>query len=110
MNSGLRTRARARVSRNSQRMATGAAAFITIAAQPAPSTALDEHVAVGGAYFDVLDGTYEVEPLADGSTLLKLKSHQRLSTHFNFYARLLTDFIMSDLQSAIMDVIRKRCE
>ena len=82
----------------------------TILAQPAPATALDAHVAVGGAYFDVLDGTYELEPLADGSTLLKLTSHQRLSTHFNFYARLWTDFIMSDLQSAIMEVIRKRCE
>ena len=82
----------------------------TIAAQPAPRTALDEHVAVGGPYFDVLDGTYELVPLADGSTLLKLKSHQRLSTHFNFYARLWTDFIMSDLQFAIMEVIRKRCE
>jgi hypothetical protein len=82
----------------------------TITAQPAPRSALDEHVAVGGAYFDVVDGTYELEPLADGSTLLKLKSHHRLSTHFNFYARWWTDFIMSDLQSAIMDVIRKRCE
>jgi len=82
----------------------------TIAAEPAPATALDEHVAVGGAYFDVLDGSYELEPRADGSTLLKLTSHQRLSTHFNFYARLWTDFIMFDLQSAIMDVIRKRCE
>jgi hypothetical protein len=61
-------------------------------------------------FFDVLDGTYELEPLADGSTRLKLKSHQRISTHFNFYARLWTDFIMSDLQSAIMDVIRRRCE
>lgn len=81
-----------------------------IAAEPAPKTALDEHVAVGGAYFDVLDGTYELVPLADGSTLLKLTSHQRLSTHFNFYARLWTDFIMSDLQSSIMDVIRNRCE
>jgi hypothetical protein len=82
----------------------------TIVAQPAPRTALDEHVAVGGAYFDVLDGTYELQPLADGSTQLVLKSHQRLSTNFNFYARLWTDFIMSDLQSAIMEVIRKRCE
>jgi hypothetical protein len=82
----------------------------TIAADPAASTALDEHVAVGGAYFDVLDGTYELKPLPDGSTRLVLKSHLRLSTHFNFYARPWVDFIMSDLQSAIMEVIRKRCE
>jgi hypothetical protein len=82
----------------------------SITAEPAPRTALDEHVAVGGAYFDVLDGSYRLEPLADGSTRLRLTSHQRLSTHFNFYARLWTDFIMSDLQSAIMEVVRKRCE
>lgn len=82
----------------------------SIHAEPAPPTALDEHVAVGGPYFDVLDGTYVVEALFDGTTRLRLTSHQRLSTRFNAYARLWTDLVMSDLQSAIMEVIRKRCE
>jgi hypothetical protein len=82
----------------------------SIRAEPAPAAALDEHVAVGGPYFDVLDGTYELEAASDGTTLLKLTSHQRLSTRFNFYAKWWTDFIMSDLQSAIMDVIKRRCE
>ncbi|HWA71103.1 MAG TPA: hypothetical protein VG937_02145 [Polyangiaceae bacterium] len=36
-----------------------------ISAEPAPTAALDEHVAVGGPYFGVLDGTYELEPLAE---------------------------------------------
>jgi succinate-acetate transporter protein len=82
----------------------------SIHAEPAPPGALDEHVAVGGPYFDVLDGTYVLEPLPDGTTRLRLTSHQRLSTRFNVYARLWTDLVMSDLQSAIMEVIRKRCE
>jgi hypothetical protein len=81
----------------------------SIRAEPAPPTALDEHVAVGGPYFDVLDGTYELQAGHDGTTVLKLTSHQRLSTRFNFYAGLWTDLIMSDLQSAITAVIERRC-
>jgi hypothetical protein len=81
-----------------------------IRAEPSPAAALDEHVAVGGPYFDVLDGTYELEAAPDGTTVLELRSRHRLSTRFNFYARWWTDFIMSDLQAAIMDVIRKRSE
>jgi hypothetical protein len=81
-----------------------------IHAEPAPRGALDEHVAVGGAYFDVMDGTYELEPATGGGIVLTLTSHQRLSTGFNPYARLWSDFIMSDLQSAIMEVVRARSE
>lgn len=82
----------------------------SIHAEPAPATALDEHVTVGGPYFDVLDGTYELRAAGDGTTILELTSHQRLSTRFNFYAGWWTDFVMSDLQSAIMEVIERRCE
>ena len=81
-----------------------------IHSEPSPPDALDEHVAVGGAYFDVTDGSYELEAASDGSTMLTLTSHQRLTTRFNPYARLWSDFIMSDLQSAILEVVRARAE
>src|SRR5262249_34210242 len=75
-----------------------------------PATTLDEHVRVGGPYFDVLRGEYRLEPLANGSTRLHLSSSQRVSTDFNWYAELWTDAIMSDLQSRILLVIKRRCE
>lgn len=75
-----------------------------------PPTALDEHVTVGGPFFDVLEGEYELEPLPDGSVRLRLRSRHRVSTHFNAYATLWTDWIMSDVQSYILDIIRRRCE
>ena len=75
-----------------------------------PPTTLDEHVTIGGRYFDVLDGEYRLEPLANGDTLLHLTSHQRLSTDFNGYAGLWTDAVMQSLQTSILAVIQHRCE
>ena len=74
------------------------------------STTLDEHVTIGGRYFDVLDGEYRLEPLANGDILLHLTSHQRLSTDFNPYAGLWTDAVMQNLQTSILEVIQHRCE
>lgn len=75
-----------------------------------PPTTLDEHVTIGGCYFDVLDGEYRIEPLGTGEVLLHLTSHQRLSTDFNGYAGLWTDAVMQSLQTSILRVIQHRCE
>lgn len=84
----------------------------TVAAQTdqIPATTLDEHVRVGGPYFDVLRGEYRLGPLGNGVTRLHLSSRHRISTDFNWYAHLWTDAIMSDLQIRILQVIKQRCE
>lgn len=74
-----------------------------------PASTLDEHVTIGGAFFDVLDGEYRLETRADG-VLLHLTSRERLSTHFNPYAGLWTDAVMRAVQNQILIVIRNRCE
>lgn len=75
-----------------------------------PPTTLDEHVTIGGRYFDVLDGEYRIEPLSNGDVLLHLTSHQRLSTDFNGYAGMWSDAVMQSLQTSILQVIQHRCE
>jgi hypothetical protein len=75
-----------------------------------PATTLDEHVTVGGPYFDVLDGEYQIEPTTDGKVILHLSSQHRLSTRFNVYAGFWTDYIMRDIQQNILEIIKKRCE
>jgi hypothetical protein len=75
-----------------------------------PSTTLDEHVTVGGRFFDVLTGEYDLTPLPNGDTLLHLSSRERLSTDFNAYAAMWSDAVMRDMQSNILHVIRNRCE
>jgi hypothetical protein len=75
-----------------------------------PPTTLDEHVRVGGPFFDVLHGEYRLEPMKDGVVRLHLSSQQRLSTDFNWYARMWSDATMADLQSRILKVVKTRCE
>ncbi|MDF7813002.1 hypothetical protein [Hymenobacter sp. YC55] len=75
-----------------------------------PPTTFDEHVTVGGRFFDVLRGTYELEAAGAGHTQLILYSQQRLSTRLNPYAGLWTDYVMSEIQRRILTVIQKRCE
>ncbi len=84
----------------------------TIQADPnsIPPAALDEHVLVGGKYFDVLEGKYEIEKLQDGKILLHLTSQFRLSTRFNFYSGLWSKLIMRDIQENILDIIKSRSE
>jgi hypothetical protein len=82
----------------------------SIRADRIPKETLDEHVTVGGPYFDVLRGEYRLEPLANGITRVHLSSQHRISTDFNWYAHLWTDAVMWDLQKNILFVVRRRCE
>jgi hypothetical protein len=75
-----------------------------------PLTTLDEHVLVGGRYFDVLEGAYRIEPLDGKSVRLHLSSEHRISTHFNAYTSLWSDYLMSEIQQNILLVIKQRAE
>ncbi len=75
-----------------------------------PSTTLDEHVLIGGNYFDVLSGTYELEDLGNGKNRLHLSSRFEMKTTFNFYAGWWGKWIMKDIQQNILRVEKKRAE
>lgn len=75
-----------------------------------PSTTLDEHVVIGGNYFDVLNGTYEIEKLPNGKNRLHLYSHFKVKTTFNFYAGWWAKLIMKDIQNNILQIEKKRSE
>ncbi len=75
-----------------------------------PSTTLDEHVLIGGDYFDVLNGTYELEKLNSKTNRLHLTSFFEMKTTFNFYAGWWGKLIMKDIQNNILRVHKKRSE
>ena len=75
-----------------------------------PSTTMDEHVVIGGQYFDVLNGTYELEKLNGKTYRLHLYSHFKLTTTFNFYASWWAKWIMKDIQNNILHVVKQRAE
>jgi hypothetical protein len=75
-----------------------------------PSTTLDEHILIGGDYFDVLNGTYELEKLENGKNRLHLYSHFKMNTTFNFYAGWWGKWIMKDIQNNILRIEKERVE
>ncbi|MBS1538962.1 MAG: hypothetical protein JST20_14585 [Bacteroidetes bacterium] len=75
-----------------------------------PLTTMDEHLVVGGKYFDVLNGTYELEKLNETTYRLHLSSNFTLTTTFNFYASWWANSIMKDIQNNILQIEKQRAE
>ena len=79
------------------------------AADSIPSGALDEHVAVGGRYFELLDTSYKLDPEGDG-TRLSIHVTYRVSTGFNWYAARLARWLVDDSARTILAFYKRRCE
>lgn len=75
-----------------------------------PHTAFDQHIIVGGRFYDVLDGIYEIERISEHHSILHLTSHHRLGTRFNSYAAWWSKKIMNEIQGSILSVIKERAE
>ena len=75
-----------------------------------PLTTMDKHLVVGGKYFDVLNGTYELEEISEGTYRLHLYSNFKLTTSFNFYASWWANSIMKDIQQNILQIEKLRAE
>lgn len=73
-----------------------------------PPGALDDHVAIGGPFFDVLTGTYELTALDPTRTRVRLTSTHRVATHLNPYASWWAERVMASIQRSILDVLRAR--
>lgn len=75
-----------------------------------PPTTLDEHVMIGGKYFDVLNGSYKIEQIDQNKCNVILTCTYRVTTNLNFYSKLWADFILNDFGEMILEVIKKRSE
>jgi hypothetical protein len=69
----------------------------------------DQHI-LAGQSFRFVDAAYELEPLPDGKTLLRLSSRYQLSTHVNPYGRFWGNVLLHDFQRRLLAVIQVRCE
>jgi hypothetical protein len=74
-----------------------------------PPYALDEHVVLGGHYFDLKGTSYTLTPKA-GGTELRIRMTYRVSTQFNWYADPVAEFLFGNLQENILERYRKRSE
>ncbi|HUQ11243.1 MAG TPA: SRPBCC family protein [Steroidobacteraceae bacterium] len=77
------------------------------AADSFPAGALDDHVRIGGHYFDLGETTYSLA--ADGAgTRLSVRMRYRVSTSFNWYAGPVADFLVGDFADRILVFYARR--
>jgi hypothetical protein len=72
-----------------------------------PAGALDEHVRIGGAHFDVLDTEYVLRPLKAG-TELRVRMSYRVSTPFNWYANPIAEMLIGNFEDAALQFYARR--
>jgi uncharacterized protein YndB with AHSA1/START domain len=66
-----------------------------------PAGALDDHVRIGGDYFDIIDTEYTLTPTANG-TRLTAQMRYRVSTHFNWYAKPVAEILVRNFEEAAL--------
>lgn len=72
-----------------------------------PPGALDDHVAIGGHHFDLVDTTYTLVPEGAG-TRLHVGMTYRISTNYNWYVRPLADFLVGNFEEAVLELYAHR--
>lgn len=72
-----------------------------------PPGALDDHVRIGGTYFDLVDTEYELIP-RESRTELVVRMRYRVSTHFNWYARPLAAALVGNFAETILEFYGRR--
>jgi hypothetical protein len=73
-----------------------------------PPGALDDHVRIGGRYFDLVDTAYTLTPIDASSTALDIRMDYRLSTDFNWYANGVAQFLIGNFEGVILDFYKQR--
>jgi hypothetical protein len=74
-----------------------------------PADALDEHVVIGGRYFDLVDTSYQLTPQGE-ETRLDIHVTYRISTNFNWYAETWGRVLVDDAAGTILGFYKRRAE
>jgi hypothetical protein len=72
-----------------------------------PQGALDDHVMIGGHYFDLIDTSFKLTPVS-GGTQLSIAANYRVSTQFNFYADRVAQLLMGNMLQTAGDFYQHR--
>jgi hypothetical protein len=75
-----------------------------------PPQALDDHVRIGGEYFDLIDTAYTLTPKPNGDTELKVSMQYRVSTQFNWYAKRVARLLIGNFEHVALDFYARRAE
>jgi hypothetical protein len=73
-----------------------------------PAGALDDHVRIGGRYFDLVDTEYTLVPVDARTTSLSIRIRYRVSTDFDWYANALARILVGNFEEVILRFYDRR--
>ncbi|MEO8674441.1 MAG: SRPBCC family protein [Casimicrobiaceae bacterium] len=73
-----------------------------------PPRAFDDHVRIGGRYFDMIDTSYTLAPVDAKSTLLQIRMRYRVSTQFDWYADGVARLLIGNFEDVILGFYQRR--
>ena len=74
-----------------------------------PAGALDDHVRIGGHYFDLGETQYSLSN-SDGQIRLRIRMKYRVSTRFNWYAGPIADLLVGNFADVVLRFYARRAE
>ncbi|MDO3656432.1 hypothetical protein [Acinetobacter genomosp. 15BJ] len=75
-----------------------------------PKGSLDDHLEMGGKYFDLLKTDYQLQQIDAHTTKLILSIDYRLSTEYNWYSRLWVNYVLNEFSDVVMQIHKQRLE
>lgn len=75
-----------------------------------PKGSLDDHIEIGGAYFNLLTTDYRLEAMNPNQTKLILRIDYRLSTELNFYSDLWVQYVLKEFSDVVLHIYKHRLE
>lgn len=75
-----------------------------------PKGSMDDHVAIGGRYFQLRNARFNLEPVPGGKTELELLVNYRVSSSINFYAVPVARVLANDFVATILGLYKVRSE
>ena len=75
-----------------------------------PSGSMDEHVAIGGRYFDLRDTVFNLYGTPGGHTRLEIVAHYRVTSSINAYAVPASKLLGHDFVATILGLYKHRSE
>lgn len=75
-----------------------------------PKGSLDDHIEMGGDYFNLLTTDYTLEAMSPTQTRLVLRIDYRLSTEMNWYSDLWVQYVLKEFSDVVLHIYKNRLE
>lgn len=75
-----------------------------------PREALDRHVELGGDYFTVVEGGYDIAVIDSKTSKLTLSTRYKNKSHLKLYGKIWASFVFNDFHHSLLQLMKNRAE